>query len=62
MQLLPYENSLNHCILPSKPNAYQVNSISPSALSYVVTYIDSISLPKHETSFLKTYFNPINTY
>lgn len=27
MQLLPYENSLNQCILPAKPNAYQVKSI-----------------------------------
>lgn len=27
MQLFPYENSLNQCILPAKPNAYQVKPI-----------------------------------
>lgn len=47
MQLLPYVNSLNQCILPAIPNEYQVKPIPlPSAFSYVVTYI---SLPKQQT-------------
>lgn len=58
MQLLPYENSLNQCILPAILNAYQVKPI-PCLL-----HLAMLSLTFHcpSSKLQLRHFNAINVY